>query len=128
MGIGFHLFDVLLLQLTHEVAAMEKVGAQVGSQFMGNGAELIVSGLAEGDGAAGGNEVSTPLINQAEIPNHEAGEHHGGDRDGEPAAREESSEVIKQHGEAKNENGSEGNKEAIAEGSDASPIRVNDDE
>jgi len=40
-------------------------------------------------------------------------------QNGKPAAREQSGEIIKKQGKPKNENGSEGDEEAIAEGRDA---------
>ena len=128
MGIVFHLFDVLLLDLTHKLSAMKQVGAQFGRYFTGDGMKLIISGLTKGDRATGRNEMSSPLINHAEIPNHKAGEPHAGHRNGKPAARDQSGEIIKKQGKPKNENGSEGDEEAIAEGRDARPIWVEGDE
>src|ERR1700756_3736406 len=48
MGIVFHLFDVLLLDLTHKLSAMEQVGAQLGRYLTGDGVKLIIRGLAKG--------------------------------------------------------------------------------
>ena len=128
MGIVFHLFDVLLLDLTHKLSAMKQVGAQLGRYFTGDGVKLIISGLTKGDRATGRNEVSSPLINHAKIPNHQADEPHAGHRNGKPAAREQSGEIIKKQGKPKNKNGGEGDEEAIAEGRDARPIRIDGDE
>lgn len=128
MGIAFHLFDVLLLDLMHKLSPMKQVGTQLGRYFTGDGMKLIISCLPKGDRATGRNEVSSPLINHAEIPNHQAAEPHAGHRNGKPAAREQSGKIIKKQGKAKNENGSEGDEEAIAEGRDARPIRVDGDE
>ena len=124
MGIVFHLFDVPLLDLMHKLSAMKQVGTQSGRYFAGDGMKLIISGLTKGDRATGRNEVSSPLINHAQIPNHKAGEPHAGHRNGKPAAREQSGEIIKKQGKPKNENGGEGDEEAIAEGRDARPIRI----
>jgi hypothetical protein len=128
MGIVFHLFDVLLLDLTHKLSAMEQVGVQLGRYFTGDGVKLISSSLTKGDRAAGRNEVSSPLINHSEIPNHQAGEPRAGHRNGKPPTREQSGEIIKKQGKPKNENGSEGHEEAIPERRDACPIRIDGDE
>ena len=128
MGIVFHLVDVLLLDLMHKLSAMKQVGTQSGRYFAGDGMKLIISGLTKGDRATGRNEVSSPLINHAEIPDHQAGEPHAGHRNGKPVAGEQSGEIIKKQGKAKNENGSEGDEEAIPEGRDAFPMRIDADE
>lgn len=128
MGIAFHLFDVLLLDLMHKLSAMKQVGTQLGRYFTGDGMKLIISCLPKGDRATRRDEMNSPLINHAEIPNHQAGEPHAGHRNGKPAAREQSGEIIKKQGQAKNENGREGDEEAIPEGRDACPIRIDGDE
>ena len=81
-GLLFELLDVSLLDAAHEVFAREKVGTKLARELARNDEELIVGNFVPGNGAAGGNQVRSPLKHEAEIPEDEESEDGGGCRSG----------------------------------------------
>src|SRR6266550_3015263 len=126
--IVFELLDVAVLDLLHEGFALEDIALEVGGELAGDDEELVVGHFGNRDGAAGGNEMGTPLEHEAGVP--KSGDGKQGDRGGESGATrgEEFSGAIEENGETENEKCSERNEEAIAVGRDASPIGVTGDE
>jgi hypothetical protein len=59
----FHLLNVLLLDLSHEIGAPEKVGPQMGGDLDRHDKELVVGGFTERNRTAGGYKMDPPLIN-----------------------------------------------------------------
>jgi hypothetical protein len=62
------LLDIPLFNLAHQIAAPEEIRKQMTAQLAWYDYELIVGRLAEGNGPPRGNEMRTPLVDQAEIP------------------------------------------------------------
>src|SRR5579883_3101032 len=118
------LVDIALLDLAHEIGAAEEIGSQLGSDLARNGGDLIARDLAEGNRAASGNQVRAPLVNEAGVPEDKGGDERGSGRE-EPAGRTEAKvHALEEDGQAENEDGSEGEEEAIAERGHAVPIGI----
>lgn len=81
-GLLFELLDVTLLDAAHEIFAAEKIIVKVSGELARNDEELIVGNFVPGNGAAGGNQVRSPLKHEAEIPEDEESEDGGGCRSG----------------------------------------------
>src|SRR6266478_1421610 len=124
----FELLEIAIFDLLHEGFALEEVALEVGGELAGDDEELVVGNFGERDGAAGGNEMGTPLENEANIPESGDGEKSASSGEGGSARAEELSGAIKKNGEAENEKRSERNEKAIAVGRDAVPIGVTGDE
>ena len=126
--IVFELLEIAVLDLLHEGFALEEVALEVGGELAGDDEELVVGNFGERDGAAGGNEMRTPLEHEASVPESEDGEKSASSGEGGAARAEELSGAIEENGEAENEKRSERNEKAIAVGRDAVPIGVTRDE
>lgn len=119
---------VALFDLAHEIAAAEEVGAELRGDGAGDGSELIADHLREIDGAAGGDEMSAPLKHEGEVPKNETGENNGREEQGGAGGGEKMGKGVEENGEAEDEQRSERDEEAIAEGGDAGPVRIARDE
>ena len=119
---------VALFDLAHEVATAEKVGAELRRNGAGDSSELITGHLAEVDGAAGGHEMSAPLKHEGEIPENEAGEQGGGEKQGGTWGGEKAGEGVEENGESEDEERRKRDEEAIAEGRYARPVWIAADE
>ena len=122
------LLDVAIFDLLHEGFALEKIAAQISSELAGHDEKLIVENLGKRDGAAGENEMRTPLEHEAGVP--EGGDAEKNNCGGQSGALgpEEVREAIEKYGQAENEKRSERNEKAIAVGGDAGPVRIAGDE
>ena len=76
-GVILELLQVALFDLMHEVVALKEVGAHVTTDFVWDNCELIMRSQAEGYGAACGNQVYAPLVNETQIPEYETREDSG---------------------------------------------------
>jgi len=125
--IFFELLDVAFLDLLHEGFATEKIRLEIGGEPAGHDEKLIVDDFGKRNGAAGGNEMRTPLENEAGVPKSCNGEKdaRGGESGG--AGAEELSGAIEKGGEAEDEKRRERNEKAVAVGRDAGPIGVTGD-
>src|SRR5260370_35177192 len=123
-GIFFELLNVAVLDLLHQCFATEKIGLEIGRELAGHDEKLVVDDFGKRNGAACGNEMSTPLEDEAGVP--ESGNYQKGERGGESGAAgaEELSGAIEENGEAENEKRGERNEKAVAVGRDAGPIGV----
>ena len=124
----FELLEIAVFDLLHEGFALEEVGLKVGGELAGNDEKLVVGHFGERDGAAGGNEMGTPLEHEAGVPESEDGDDDAGGCESGAARGEELSGAIEKNGEAENKKWCEGNEKAIAIGRDAGPVRVTGDE
>ncbi len=66
--IFFELLDVAVLDLLHEGFALEEVALKVGGELTGDDEKLVAGHFGKRDGAARGNEMGTPLENEAGVP------------------------------------------------------------
>jgi len=126
--IVFELLEIAVFDLLHEGFALEEVALKIGEELAGDNEELVVGNFGERDGAAGGNEMGTPLENEAGVPESEDGDDDARGRESGAAGAEELSGAIVENGETENEKWSERNEKAVAIGRDASPIGVTGDE
>src|SRR5579883_493060 len=118
------LVDIALLDLAHEIGAAEEIGSQLGSDLARNGGDLIARDLAEGNRAASGNQVRAPLVDEAGVPESKESDERSSGAE-EPAGRTEAKvHALEEDGQAENEDGSEGEEEAIAERGHAVPIGI----
>ena len=101
---GFlELFDVAVFDLAHEIGAMEEVVLRLSRDFAGDDKKLIVDHCAPGDGTTGGNQVSSPLKNEGQIPQNEKGEEERSDGRRYSRAAKGPVDMIKQDAQTKNE-------------------------
>src|SRR6266550_6262175 len=126
--IVFELLDVAVLDLLHEGFAFEDIALKIGGELAGDDEKLVVSHFGKRDGAARGNEMGTPLENEAGVPESEGGDDDARGGESGAAGAEELSGAIEENGETENEKWSERNEKAVAVGRDASPIGVTGDE
>src|SRR5258708_11885425 len=67
-----------------ECFATEKIGLEIGGEVAGHDEKLVVDDFGKRNGAACGNEMSTPLEDEAGVP--ESGNYQKGERGGESGA------------------------------------------
>ncbi len=122
------MLEVAVLDLLHEGFALENIALETGGELVGDDEKLVVGDFGKRDGAARGNEMRSPLKDEAGVP--ESGDGEKRDRGGESGAAgaEELHGAIEKNGEAENKKRCERNEKAIAVGRDASPIGVAGDE
>src|SRR5260370_36853242 len=99
----FELLNVVVLGLLHQWFATEKIGLEIGRELAGHDEKLVVDDFGKRNGAACGNEMSTPLEDEAGVP--ESGNYQKGERGGESGAAgaEELSGAIEENEQAGNE-------------------------
>src|SRR5215472_14249620 len=120
----FELLDVALLDLLHEALTFEDVTTKIGGKLPRHYENLIVCDFRKRNRTACGNQVRAPLEDQPRVPqNKEKHERSGCNKC--PAHRaEESSDPLKEERKAENEDGREGDKEAIPEGGHPVPVGI----
>ena len=126
--IVFELLEIAVFDLLHEGFALEEVALEVGGELTGDNEKLVVGNSGERDGAAGGNEMGTPLENEAGVPESGDGDDDARSGEGGAAGAEELNGTIVENGKTENEKRSERNEKAVAIGRDAVPIGVTGDE
>src|SRR6266478_6391800 len=72
--IVFELLEVAVFNLLHEGAALKEVALEIGGELAGNDEKLVVGHFGKRDGAAGWNEMRTPLEHEAGVPESEDGD------------------------------------------------------
>ena len=118
------LLDIFLLDGAHEIATAEEIGREVVGDSAGDDGELIVYHFGPGNGAAGRDEVSAPLIDEAGVPEGEDGEKEGEGGKSAAGRGEEGMGAFEEKSKSENKNRGEGDQKAIAEGGHAVPIGI----
>src|SRR6266404_4359465 len=72
--IVFELLEIAVFDLLHEGFALEEEELEVGGELAGDDEKLVVAHFGKRDGAAGWNEMGTPLEHEASVPESEDGE------------------------------------------------------
>ena len=80
--IFFELLDVAFLVLLHEGFALEEVALEIGGKLAGDDEELVTGNFGKRNGAARGDEMRTPLEDEAGVPCNEEKKERGGGSEG----------------------------------------------
>ena len=102
----FELLDVPFLDLLHEGFPTEEIRMEIGGELARHDDELVVGHFGKRDGAARGNEMGTPLENEAGVPCDQEKNERGRGREGAARRAEELSEPLEQERQAKDKDGS----------------------
>src|SRR6266704_3656134 len=124
----FELLEITVFDLLHEGFALEDVGMQIGGKPAGHDEKLIADYFRKRNGAARGNQMRTPLKDEAGVPESGDGEKSASGRESSAAGTKKRSGAMEENGKPENEKRSEGNEEAVAIGGDAGPIGIAGDE
>src|SRR5882762_7028116 len=122
------LLDIAFFNLLHEFPAPEEVGAQAVGELARHNEEMVVNCLRQRGGAAGGNEMRTPLKHEPSVPENEKSEHRRNCREGGRARAKHFCGAMKEEAQTHDEERNERNEQAVAEGRDSRPIGIAGDE
>ena len=80
--IVFELLEIAVFDLLHEGFALENIALEIGGELAGRDEELIVDDFGKRDGTARGDEMGTPLENEAGVPCDQEKNERGRGREG----------------------------------------------
>ncbi len=122
------MLEVAVFDLLHEGFALENVALEIGGELAGDDEKLVVGNFGKRNGAARGNQMRTPLKDEADVPERSGGKESERGSKGGAGGAEELRGAIEKNGEAENKKRCERNEKTVAVRRDAGPVGVAGDE